>query len=55
MEATCTPAIFSIEEREATEPSDSTGHLQSSLLSELPGAAYGLITIAWIVSSFFSL
>lgn len=38
-----------------TETSEGTRYAQNSLLSELPGLAFGVITLAYIVSSLLAL
>jgi hypothetical protein len=40
---------------EAAEQSDSIRYAQSNFLDELPGAAFALITLAYIVTSFMAL
>ncbi|HLM79371.1 MAG TPA: hypothetical protein VE957_13760 [Terriglobales bacterium] len=45
--------IASINEAEAT--SDATRFAQYSMLNEMPGAIFGLITVAYIVGSLLSL
>ncbi|HYB91075.1 MAG TPA: hypothetical protein VEC38_08520 [Candidatus Binataceae bacterium] len=41
--------------RPAEEPTEYIAYAQNSFLSELPGLAFGLLTVAYIVSSLLSL
>jgi len=38
-----------------TETSEATRHAQNSLLSELPGLVFGVLTLGYIVSSLLAL
>ncbi|MDO8433132.1 MAG: hypothetical protein Q7S58_12050 [Candidatus Binatus sp.] len=40
---------------ETTEATESTRYAQNNLLSELPGAVFGLLTLGYIVSSLIAL
>jgi hypothetical protein len=56
MNATTTEAKFAgIAINEANEVSDATRLSQYNMLNEIPGALFGIITVAYIVGSLLSL
>ena len=47
--------LAGLSKRIETETSEATRHAQNSLLSELPGLVFGVITLGYIVSSLLAL
>ena len=56
MNATTNEArLTGITKRAEIEPTEATRYAQNSLLSELPGLVFGVITLGYIVSSLVAL
>ena len=57
MDATTNEARFTVltNSNEATEATTGTRLAQNSLLSELPGVVFGLLTLGYVVSSLIAL
>ena len=55
MNATTTQTLPIATNNETTEVSDATRLAQYNMLNEIPGAIFGVLTVAYIVASLFAL